>query len=459
MYSKYNACMKNIDAGLPCTATDSSNIRAIFTQLKAFEEQVEANHEETMSRFNVLENALNSRTLDEYTNALRPLDLNGDNAMRAYFALSECLVVAVNVNATCQAYIGGSTLEDPQPVMEALAETESYFTKQVSFMSQNIDLMIAEFTGTSSRRGENGLAHAAWILGMRKQEQDLGVTKQEVMTSDTTSVVTKELADGVNFYLDSYESIFDRYGFLLVTAAGIEGGKNGDARARSMQRTVDAKIVSDADRYTLSGASKHYRMPVMQDREITVVLAGSPTIVGDNQRLERDLSNTDITNLAATLNNYSTTSKVSAAVPGAFPAERMYTVSQNVRPFNHEAYSCAFLTGCGYTVDIRSHALSGIDSPTTCPVRMRPMNSKPSWDMAFEYWLYAEPSMGRNFFYNTYEQQVKGSVDYEWQTGNLARSRGADYKYGWGALVTCLGSDRPDTATVLNPDLFPMIKG
>jgi hypothetical protein len=458
VYGKYKTCLANIEVGQPCTASDSSNIRAILSRLQAFEEKVQANHTETIARFDVLENSLNSQTLDGYVNALRPLEVNGENAMRAYLAISECLVAATSPDATCQAFIGGTDLEDPQPVKDALAETELYFTEQVGFMSKNIDLTIAEFTGTAQRKGENGLAHAAWKLSKRMQDQDLEVTKKSVMDSNTTSVVTKELADEVNFYLDSYESIFDRYGFLLVTAAGIAGGANGDARAKSMQRTVDTKILSDADRYTLRGASKHYRMPVMQDSEITVVLAGKPTIVGNKRGLGRNLTNADITNMAATLNGYSTTNKVSAAVPDAFPAERLYTVTQNVRPFKHEAHTCIFYTGCVWTQMIISHSLAGTDSPTLCPVRMRPMNSKPSWDTSFEKWLYAEPSMGRNFFYKTYEAQVKGAVDYEWATGTLVGDRGR-YPYGWGALVTCLGNDQLDTAHDLNPMWYPMIKG
>jgi hypothetical protein len=458
VYGKYTTCMATIEVGQPCTASDSSNIRAILSRLQAFEEKVQANHEETIARFDVLENSLNSRTLDEYVNALRPLEVNGENAMRAYLAISECLVAAASPDATCQAFIGGAELEDPQPVKVALTETENYFIDQVGFMSRNIDLTIAEFTGTDQRKGENGLAQAAWKLSKRMQDQDLGVTKKSVMASNTTSVVTKELADEVNFYLDSYESIFDRYGFLLVTAAGIAGGANGDSRAKSMQRTVDTKILSDANRYTLRGASKHYRMPVMQDAEITVVLAGKPTIVGNKQGLGRNLTNTDITNMAATLNEYSTTNKVSAAVPAAFPVERLYTVRQNVRPFNHEAHTCVFYTGCLYTQKIVSHSLAGTDSPTVCPVRMRPMNSKPPWDNSFEKWLYAEPSMGRNFFYNTFESQVKGAVDYAWSTGTLVGDRGR-YPYGWGALVSCENADPVDTAHDLNPAWYPMIKG
>jgi len=89
---------------------------------------------------------------------------------------------------------------------------------------------------------------------------------------------------------------------------------------------------------------------------------------------------------------------------------------------------------------------------------MRPMNSKPSWDTSFEKWLYAEPSMGRNFFYNTFESQVKGAVDYEWATGTLVGDRGR-YPYGWGALVNCENADPVDTAHDLNPAWYPMIKG
>jgi len=458
VYGKYKTCLANIEVGQPCTASDSSNIRAILSRLQAFEEKVQANHTETIARFDVLENSLNSQTLDGYVDVLKPLEVNGDNAMRAYIAISECLVAATSPDATCQAFIGGNALVAPEPVKDALALTELYFTDQVGFMSRNIDLTVAAFTGSDKRNGENGLAHAAWKLSKRMQDQDLGVTQKSVMVSNTTSVVTKELADEVNFYLDSYESIFDRYGFLLVTAAGIAGGANGDSRAKSTQRIVDTKILSDADRYTLRGASKHYRMPVMQDSEITVVLAGKPTIVGNKRGLGRNLTNADITNMAATLNGYSTTNKVSAAVPDAFPAERLYTVTQNVRPFKHDAHTCIFYTGCVWTQMINSYSLAGTDSPTLCPVRMRPMNSKPSWDTSFEKWLYAEPSMGRNFFYKTYEAQVKGAVDYEWATGTLVGDRGR-YPFGWGALVTCENGDPVDTAHDLKPSWFPMIKG
>lgn len=115
VYGKYKTCMANIEVGQPCTASDSSNIRAILSRLQAFEEKVQANHEETIARFDVLENSLNSQTLDEYVNALRPMEVNGENAMRAYLAISECLVAASSPDATCRAFIGGTDLEDPLP--------------------------------------------------------------------------------------------------------------------------------------------------------------------------------------------------------------------------------------------------------------------------------------------------------------------------------------------------------
>lgn len=73
VYGKYKTCMANIEVGQPCTASDSSNIRAILSRLQAFEEKVQSDHEETIARFDVLENSLNSQTLDEYVNALRPM--------------------------------------------------------------------------------------------------------------------------------------------------------------------------------------------------------------------------------------------------------------------------------------------------------------------------------------------------------------------------------------------------
>ena len=63
-----------------------------------------------------------------------------------------------------------------------------------------------------------------------KQEAELDVSSGTVMSAGTSSVITRKTADSVNQYLDYYEQVFDRYGFLLVTAAGL---KSGDAASES----------------------------------------------------------------------------------------------------------------------------------------------------------------------------------------------------------------------------------
>jgi hypothetical protein len=227
-------------------------------------------------------------------------------------------------------------------------------------------------------------------MSKSKQEAELGVSSATVMSAGTSSVITRKTADSVNQYLDYYEQVFDRYGFLLVTAAGFEGDdsqkKDGGARARRFQ---------------------------------------------------------------ATLNNYSKTMTIAESVPGAFPAGRLYTVKQHVSPFNKTIYTCAVLTGCGYTDEVQGHALGGSRDPI-CLVQMRPMNSKPAWDSSFETWMYADSSMPRNYFKHVHDTYAKGSVDYPWATRSLTGSR-ATYYYGWGALVHCDSTAPASSARMLDP--------
>jgi hypothetical protein len=452
-YGKYQDCLANIKVDQPCTASDSDNIRAILSRMAAFEQKLEEDKKEATARFELLQETLNDKILDDYVAELVVLDVNGTNALKAYEALSACLAVATDLAATCQAYIGGIGLEKPQSVKQAVAESEAYFLEQVEFMGINIDANVAVFTGTSLRKGMDGLASAAWKMSKGKQEKELKVSSGTVMSAGTSSVITRTTADSVNQYLDYYEQVFDRYGFLLVTAAGL---KSGDAAARKFQATVGRTIIADTDRYSLRGTTKRYRLPVMQDGEIAVVLDQNPMIISGKPGLGHDLTSTDITNLATTLNNYSKTATIADNVPGAFPADRLYTVKQHVSSFNKTIYTCAFLTGCLYTDEVQSHALGGSSDPT-CLVQMRPMNSKPAWDSSFETWMYADSSMPRNYFMHVHDTYAKGSVDYPWATRSLTGSR-ATYKYGWGALVTCDPTTPASSAHMLDPAWYPLMK-
>ena len=459
-YGKYQECLANIKVDQPCTASDSDNIRTILSRMAAFEQKLEEDKKEATARFELLQETLNDKILNDYVARLNSLVVNGQNALKAYTALSACLAVATDLAATCQAYIGDTVSEKPQSVKDAVAETEAYFLEQVEFMGNNIDMNVAFFTGTSLRMGADGLASAAWKMSKGKQQIELKVTSGTVMSADTSSVITKGTADSVNQYLDYYEQVFDRYGFLLVTAAGFEGDgsqkKDGGARARRLQATVNRTILDDRDRYSLRGTTKRYRLPVMQDGEIAVVLDHKPMIVSGMPGLGHDLTSTDITDLATTLNNYSKTTSIAEGVPGAFPADRLYTVKQHVSSFNKTIYTCAFLTGCLYTDEVQSHALGGSSDPT-CLVQMRPMNSKPAWDSSFETWMYADSSMPRNYFKHVHDTYAKGSVDYPWATRSLTGSR-ATYKYGWGALVACDPTVSASSAHMLDPDWYPLMK-
>ncbi len=158
---KYQECLANIKVDQPCTASDSDNIRTIVSRMAAFEQKLEADKKEATARFALLQDTINDKILDDYVARLLRRDTNGMNALKAYEALSACLAVATDRAATCQAYIGDKGVEKPQSIKEAVAETEEYFLEQVEFMGNNIDANVAVFTGTSLRKGTDGLASAA----------------------------------------------------------------------------------------------------------------------------------------------------------------------------------------------------------------------------------------------------------------------------------------------------------
>ena len=452
-YGKYQDCLANIKVDQPCTASDSDNIRAILSRMAAFEEQLKADKKEATARFQLLQNTLAEKILDDYVAKLVTLDRNGENALKAYEALSACLAVATDEAAMCQAYIGGNRLQAPQKVKQAVAETQAFFLKQVGFMGENPDDKVGVFTGSQIRGGADGLASAAWKMTKVKQQDELGVTRGDVMSLDTSSVITKKTADSVNQYLDYYEQLFDRYGFLLVTAAGFA---LGDEAARSAEAVVESTILEATERYSIRGTSKHFRMPIMQDREIAVVLDGKPMIISGKPGLGRDLTSTDITNLATTLNKYSSTSTVAASVPDAFPADRLYTVKQHVSPFDKDVRICLINGACG-AEPIREHAIGGNKDPI-CSVQMRPMNSKPTWPSNTQTWMRATPDMPRGYFQHVHDTYVKGSVDYQWLTYSMTIDGTNRYAFGWGALVHCDPETPNSSAHMLNPAWYPLMK-
>lgn len=460
-FGKYQECLKNAEVGQPCNASDSDNIREILRRLVALEKQIQQNHQDTTARLQQLQDSANKSELMKYVDSLNSLETNGENAMQAYLAMSECLAAAKVENATCQAYIGGSTRQAAQPVAQATAATKAYFLQQVQFMGTNIDEKAAYFTGTAGGRWANGLAY--WVQQVERHAQNMraGVTNSTIEASRTLPVIFKPTVDQINSTLRYYAELFNIYGFLVITAAGETGGSS---TAQSAQSTVDYKIVGASSAGQVAGSIKNYALPSIQANSMIMREKGHPVILSSGTGLSQPMRFSDVEYIAAVLNVYSggKTTGIERAYPGLFARDRWYTVQVNSNFWGGTVYTCLVYLTCANRMDVKTNVLvaanerNGTGKP--CPSHMRPMDQPTDWNSKYEYYMYSEHlTMPKNFLWDTWNAHVRDrAVEYQWDLFDITTDRGTRYDFGWGAFPKCVSSGYT-TKQVLPEGTIPLL--
>ncbi|MFM9043742.1 MAG: hypothetical protein ACKOPI_06360, partial [bacterium] len=252
-------CLRNMNLGRPCLASDGDNIREILKEVRQLSDQIEANQKETTARLQLLQRTLDTALLDQYINDLRPEALNGRKALKAWERISVCMEQSALKRKTCRA-IDGSV----KAIKPAVAAWRQELITQANFASDNVELVASYFTGTPDREGENGLAYSAWILNKRLQDVQAGVTDASQLNSKTVPVVTRQLAQAQNFFIDYYVDVLNTYGFIKPLA---EGMKNRARVARNLQSRVQTEIYG-TDQYSVATVAKRLDLPRLETGQI-----------------------------------------------------------------------------------------------------------------------------------------------------------------------------------------------
>lgn len=414
VFTKLKECLKNINVGQRCLASDGDNIRSILKEVRQLAAQVDAHHKEVTARLVLLQRTLDTSVLDGYVNDLRPVALNGRKALKSWERISVCMEQSVALKKTCQGVDGTA-----KRIKVAVAEWKRELIAQANLTPDNVEVTGAEFTGTEDRNGENGLAFAAWILNKRLQDEQGGVTSADQLASKVAPVVTRQLAAGNNFFVDYYVDALNTYGFIKPLAEGL---KNRPLVARSLQRRIKEEMYGTAE-YSVVSSSKRMLLPRLHTGEI--LYRGAPddkAHIVANHALGTTfypLRYSGVVKLASAMNLYGKTSSLQASNPDSFPEHRWYSVEQNI----HRSEVCPrTTTWCSSHSNLYPHwywvSQLGRKRDLTRIVGVKPLDSKPVWNGAW----YTNPyGVNGINFRNEFNHFITGPAVFDWEVRRMGR--------------------------------------
>ena len=411
-FSKFKTCLKNIDVGQPCLASDSDNIRAILKEVRQLSAQIEQHHKETTARLQLLQRTLDTTVLDGYISALRPEALNGRKALKAWERIAVCMEQSALKRTTCQGVSGGV-----KSVKAAVTGWKQELITQADLTSSNVELTGAEFTGTEDRGGENGLAYAAWLLNKRLQDEQAEANPAQ-LNAKTAPVVTRQLAASQNFFVDYYVDVLDAYGFIKPLSEGL---KNKPTVAQSLQRRVQEEIYGTGE-YSVASTAKRMLLPRLNKGEI--LYRGAPDSkahIVANHALETEffpIRYSGVVKLANAMNSYGRTSALQASNPDSFPDHKWYSILQNIHrvkvcPREPAPRSARSITPAECNYMVNQLARSGGDVRY---VGARPVDSKPTWNSSW----YERPVGVHGINFRTeFNHFVTGPAEWHWDVRRM----------------------------------------
>lgn len=435
-YLTYSDCLGNLEMGKECLARDSDNIRDVLKQLGELRVDIQAKHDAVMARLALLQSESDQQSLQTYVQALQPLDAHAVDAMRAWEALSACLLAQNAGKRTCSQFTGIETPD--QPIADATRLTRLYLLDEVKRMSEASSLKVyaSNFTGTAANRGHNGLAYRAWVLNRRHQDAQAGGDP----AVHQTQILTPELATTTNAYLAYYQDLFIMYGFLKPLAQGLKGDSD---RAGIAQTTVQT-VVYGTDRYTINGAVDHFRLPTLSAGQLIVLSKGltsgwrihtgiAPRAVSGAWR---NLTADALFEVGRRFESAGyRVSKLRAAQPSAFPAAGgLFAVDRTiwrdeVCPRDVNGFICP---GDATARWRWVNTLRPTGDAYVRTVRMSLTDTKPTWNPAYEKSVYYG---AKGNFKDSFESVVTGPATYDWEVISVPTSFGTS-KVGPGMYVT-----------------------
>lgn len=484
VYSLIKECVNDAIGGqwFECITGSISgpSIQDVLDRLDKIERQMEANQRENRERFGQLESAIRDVGLQAELARFNQIDNNGDQAMRAWLALSRCFDAQAAGRQVCNDYTGRA-----RPTLDAVRDTRQYFLETVNrWRALNLPTLVGDFTGNA--RGRKGLAGATWDYFRTEQLNNVDA-QGEARRSQRTSVVTHALSTQMNQTLTYYASLIERYAFLSAMAEGMRDASElscGSTAAnvcrenRVAQWDFEiAQYISSASEWTVQGTLNRYRMPDVPSGAIAVATGEMRFIAYAGAEGQEAMTHGGLGSLAATLNRYSSASAFADAYPGSFPKDRWYLSSAPVARTQYIVYSCWTWGTCPwqFTTGQAAITMTVYDtlSSEQCLVRMRPVDEAPAWNTTFEEWMRAKPmnaaataisqrtrpddggwNISFDKLWRKLGRRAAVQVDYAVSSVGSRTSPYTEY-FGWGGWLQCsqgVGSTR----TKLTTNEFPL---
>ena len=177
-FTKYKNCMANFDAGQPCLASDSANIRQILKDVKALRTEIAANHKAVTAQMTLLQKTLDTKVRNDYVTLLNPVTLNVPEALRAWQGMADCADARIAKKATCNGQAGKAV-----PAAQGVNEWQGALEYRAGLMSDDILSTVTVFTGSDLSGPESGLIASDWLMNKHVQDSDAGATDRRGTTS------------------------------------------------------------------------------------------------------------------------------------------------------------------------------------------------------------------------------------------------------------------------------------
>jgi hypothetical protein len=440
-FTKYKTCMANIDAGQPCLASDSANIRQILKDVKALRTEIAANHTAVTAQMTLLQKTLDTKVRNDYVTLLNPVTLNVPDALRAWQGMAECADARIAKKASCIGQSGKAV-----PAADGVDAWQKALVYRAGLMSNDIRSTVAVYTGTDLAGPESGLIASDWLMNKRVQDSDAGATNAAVTGAFKAPVVTAGLGNATTKFAVTYDDYLDSYGMIKPFVAGLTGS---DAVAEEQQRDV-LNAIHGTDPYSATSRTKEFTLPHLEPRQIAYVSKsdGKAYVVSATHLKNQGylLSPQAMFDLGTAINAYGTSSTFMQKRPAAFPSGAGHWYP--VRAFAHSVKVCPRTeTWCpspSREFTVKQLGRSGKESITTS---MHLTNARPTWDKQYESSAYG--TMGVNFK-TDFAHFVTGPATFDWYVSSYQPSSiGITYKVGPGAWVKESPARNPGTVVRL----------
>lgn len=485
-YGAIKQCASDASAGQwwECItgAFSGPSIQDVLNRIDALEKKIDQNHAEVMSRLGQLENAVKQAGLQDRLEDLKKLGNNGDDAMRAWQALTACMQAQSNAQAQCADFTGTQ-----RPTRDAVRVTSEQFLRIMDrWRDLDLPTVVGDFAGGGGRQG---IAEAAWDYFRTKQNNEAGVEGgSPVRASNKVPVVTHALSSQMTSITEYYAGLITRYAFLGAMAESMRSATQLNCGSTPLAQCREDRIrawqdeasrwINGRGRFQVAGAVDHYAMPDVPEGSIAVAGADGRLVFNSGQGGESPMTAQSALDLAIQLRSYGSVSKLATSYSGSFPAERWYRAQIPAVMGDFEFDLCG---GCGrrYVRHIDLHVPFKISPATAvfmasqpiCVSRVRPIDEPLDWNPRYtrqvqygvpldrnaEY-VFAWYSMRKEAFNFEKVWRQSGSdgyLEHDWQSHSMMDGEFRMINFGWGGDLRC-SPEAASTQSRVPAGAFPL---